>query len=263
MGTRVGSAVLLGLLALGIPGPSGPLAEPRPPGAELGSDAELGSEDGDPARAPSRAEVERAEALAMPGDPERGRAIYEVCAACHLAGGEGRSDGTFPVLASQHARVTVKQLADIRQGERENPIMHSFAATLVDPQEIADVAAYIETLPQPAANGRGPGTDLARGEELYRRDCVACHGEHGEGDGAALRPALAGQHYRYLLRQVRDVAAHRRENAECSMSRVVDTYSDAELAAVVDYASRLRRPAPEAADDDAPDDAAQPGSSDG
>jgi mono/diheme cytochrome c family protein len=37
-------------------------------------------------------------------------------------------------------------------------------------------------------------TDVERGEELYIRDCAACHGATGEGSGAAglAAPALVG-----------------------------------------------------------------------
>jgi hypothetical protein len=61
-----------------------------------------------------------------------------------LAVGAGRPDGTFPQLAGQHTSVLIKQMADIRAGVRDNPTMYPFAATLTDPQELADVAAFIE-----------------------------------------------------------------------------------------------------------------------
>jgi cytochrome c553 len=149
---------------------------------------------------------EKVEALDLPGDVERGEEAYEVCGACHLPSGAGRPDGTFPQLAGQHTTVLIKQIADIREGRRDNPIMYPFAKTLVDPQELADVAAYVETLPIPRDNGKGPGTNLEEGEQLYQRDCVKCHQAHGEGDAAQFYPVLAGQHYKYLLRQIRDIA---------------------------------------------------------
>lgn len=188
-------------------------------------------------------EGEKVEALELKGDVANGEAAYEVCSACHLPSGAGRPDGTFPQLAGQHTTVLIKQIADIRAGRRDNPIMYPFATTLVDPQELADVAAYIETLPIPHDNGKGPGTDLARGEELYKRDCVQCHGSQGEGDAAKFYPVLAGQHYEYMLRQIRDIAALRRRNANPDMVKVVKGYKDEELQAVVDYMSRLSWPA--------------------
>jgi cytochrome c553 len=184
---------------------------------------------------------ELAAALALPGDPARGRLAYERCASCHLPSGAGRPDGTFPQLAGQHRAVLVKQLVDIRSGSRANPVMAPYARALLDAQEIADVAAYLATLPVPSDQGLGPGRDLARGGRLYERDCARCHGARGEGDPARMIPALRGQHYAYLLRQVRAISSGLRGNAHPEMAGVVAQYSDAELRAVVDYAARLRR----------------------
>jgi len=178
-------------------------------------------------------------AISLEGDPESGARAYESCAVCHLASGAGRSDGTFPQLAGQHRSVIIKQLVDIRDGRRSNPLMLPYAIELLDEQEIADVASYVAQLPVPNDNGRGAGTDLERGARLYRSDCQECHGARGEGDAARFVPALAGQHYPYLLRQVRAIAGGRRGNASRSMERHARPYSDAELQAVVDFASRL------------------------
>ena len=138
---------------------------------------------------------EEVEALALEGDVVYGENAYEVCGACHLPNGAGRPDGTFPQLAGQHRTVIIKQIADIREGRRDNPIMYPFARTLTDSQELADVAAYIETLPIPTDNGKGTGTNLELGEMLYKRDCVKCHQDQGQGDAAQFYPVLAGQHY--------------------------------------------------------------------
>jgi cytochrome c553 len=190
----------------------------------------------------NKMEGEKVEALELKGDPKRGEEAYEVCGACHLPSGSGRPDGTFPQLAGQHATVLIKQIADIRAGRRDNPIMYPFAKTLVDPQELADVAAYLQTLPIPPGNGQGPGNDLGKGKELFDRDCVQCHGKQGEGNEAKFYPVLAGQHYEYMLRQIRDIAALRRRNANPDMVKVVRGYKDEELQAVVDYMSRLHWP---------------------
>jgi cytochrome c553 len=51
---------------------------------------------------------------------------------------------------------------------------------------------------------------------------------------------LAGQHYD--TRQIHDIAALRRRNANPDMVKVVKGYKDEELEAVVDYMSRLHWP---------------------
>ena len=185
---------------------------------------------------------EKAEALDKVPDVENGEEAYEVCSACHLPSGAGRPDGTFPQLAGQHRTVVIKQIADIREGRRDNPIMYPFAKTLIDPQELADVSAYIQTLPIPRDNGKGPGENLEQGKKLYDDNCVQCHGDYGEGSAEKFYPVLAGQHYAYMLRQITDIRDGRRRNANPDMVKVVKKYTDEDLSAVVDYMSRLEWP---------------------
>lgn len=186
---------------------------------------------------------ETAEALGLAGDVEAGARVYETCAVCHLPSGAGRDDGTFPKLAGQHTGVLVKQMLDIRQGRRRNPVMQPHAE-LGDLQEIADVAAYIGTLPPTAGAGAGDGTALEEGRRLYELDCAGCHGARGEGDAAHLVPVLAGQHYAYLLRQLRYIAGNRLRDSHPGMAAEVRRYGDSELQAVADYAGRLGGQAP-------------------
>ena len=45
--------------------------------------------------------------------------------------------------------------------------------------------------------------NLARGAELYEKACATCHGDKGEGKAEKFYPLVAGQHYKYLLREER------------------------------------------------------------
>lgn len=190
----------------------------------------------------NKGKTEKVEALELKGDLDNGEYAYEVCSACHLPSGAGRPDGTFPQLAGQHTTVIIKQIADIRAGIRDNPIMYPFAAVLTDPQELADVALYISKLPIPTDNGKGSGENLKRGKELYVRDCVSCHGPNGEGDAEKFYPVLAGQHFEYMKRQALEIREGKRRNANPEMVEVIKDYSDADIDAIVDYMSRLQMP---------------------
>jgi cytochrome c553 len=183
---------------------------------------------------------ETAAALALDGDARRGRVAYEVCQGCHRPDGSGRVDGSYPELAGQHARVIIKQLTDIRSGERPNPKMAPFASRhVIDVGDIADIAAYLEALPIAYVNGRGPGDDLARGRQLYEHDCRRCHGARGEGDASRFYPVLAGQHFLYLARQLKAIRSGERGNADPEMERLARGYTERDIEAVSDYISRL------------------------
>lgn len=187
---------------------------------------------------------EKIEALKLKGDAKKGKEAFEVCSACHLPSGAGRPDGTFPQLAGQHATVIIKQIADIRGGLRDNPTMYPFAVTLSDAQELADVSAYIQTLCIPREHGMGSKDSvlLQHGEELYKKECTTCHGPTGAGDKEKFYPVLAGQHYKYMLRQVTDIRDGKRRNANPDMVKIVKKYSDHDLDSVVTYMSTLNMP---------------------
>jgi len=185
-------------------------------------------------------------ALEAQGDQLRGEIAFEVCQGCHDANAGGEPDGSYPRLAGQHATVLIKQLTDVRAGVRDNQKMYPYAADhVITPQEIADIAVYLQGLPAPSTIGLGPGTNLDRGKALYQHQCEDCHGTRGQGDAAKFYPRVAGQHYAYLLREARLIRDGDRRNAHPDMVEAVADYSEAELSAVADYMSRL--PGPEAA----------------
>jgi cytochrome c553 len=187
---------------------------------------------------------EKDEAMHLKPNKEHGKDVYEVCSACHLPEGWGSEDGTFPQLAGQHVTSTLKQLADIRAGHRDNATMYPFAlpSEIGGAQALADVAAYIEALPMNPKNGLGEGTDLALGEKLYKDNCVKCHGEQGEGNNEKFYPKVQGQHYKYMLRQFEQIKGGKRRNSNPDMVQQVKGFSDQDMKAVIDYTSRLKPP---------------------
>ncbi|WP_153147272.1 c-type cytochrome [Dechloromonas sp. H13] len=226
------SLLLIGLLSAGIAFAAPPA--PKSEGIE-GKDYKWNAQGG-----------EKSEALTKKGDKVAGAEGYEVCGACHLPSGAGRPDGTFPQLAGQHTTVLIKQMADIRAGLRDNPTMYPFAATLTDAQELADVAAYIESLCIPIEHGKYEGADaavqIAKGKELYEKQCLECHGKTGEGNKEKFYPVIAGQHYKYLLRQMTEIRDGHRRNANPDMVKVIKPYTNDQLVAISAYQSSLVMP---------------------
>jgi cytochrome c553 len=198
-----------------------------------------GSHPGDPSLMDASA-IEDWLAWAATGNAAAGEAEFEFCRGCHRDGGAGRANGSYPRLAGQHASVMVKQIDDIRSGRRQNHRMLPFVdQTVLDRQQVADVAAYLQAQPVTADNGTGPGTDLDRGRALYERDCARCHGAAGEGDAQRIVPRLSGQHYLYLLREARAIRDGSRGNGNTEMAELITGYDDADLEAVFDFVSRL------------------------
>ena len=187
---------------------------------------------------------EQDEALSLKPDLENGLEVYEVCAACHLPEGWGKPDGTFPMLAGQHKNVIIKQLADIRALNRDNPTMYPFALpkAIGGAQAIADVSAYIQKLPMNPEPGVGDGKDLALGEKLYKENCVRCHGDNGQGIPEKYYPRIQGQHYKYLVRQFEWIRDGKRRNANPDMVKQIAGFSDKDMRAVMDFVSRQKPP---------------------
>ena len=121
-------------------------------------------------------------------------AFADNCAACHGAGGEGRPGG-FPSLADdswiwggtlEDIHTTIRHgIRNTQDPDARMSLMPAFGQIL-SRQEIEDVAEHVLSL-------TGRSTDAAsaaRGATIYAEQCVACHGERGEGVREQGGPAL-------------------------------------------------------------------------
>lgn len=195
------------------------------------------------AQAPAWNEItgELKQALQAKGDPERGKAAFAPCEGCHRSDASGRVSGAYPRLSGQHTQVLMKQIADIRAGRRANPKMEPFIDDhVLTPFDIADIAVYLQALPVADTNGKGPGTTIERGKQLYEKDCTVCHGARGEGDATKFYPMVAAQHYKYLLREVKFIRDGDRRNSNPDMVKVIHGYSTSDLEAVADYMAQFK-----------------------
>ena len=140
-------------------------------------------------------------------DLVRGEEIFALCATCHGTAGEGNQARGAPVLAGLQRWYVEAQLHKFRSGQRAYHAadvmglqMRPMARTLVDDADVANVAAYIATLPPavPAATLEG---DVTRGSQLYA-PCTACHGLDGKGNEALKAPELLNQADWYVVAQL-------------------------------------------------------------
>jgi cytochrome c553 len=171
----------------------------------------------------------------------RGGRLFSACISCHGRDGNGQPDGNVPAIAQQHQRVIAKQLVDYRHAERWDLQMEDVASThrLGPVRDIADLSAYISTLSREAREGSGEGRNVEHGGRVYLRDCAGCHGAEAEGNGVTLVPRLAGQHYRYLLRQLHDTIEERRPNMPPPHPQLFEPMAVDDFTGLAAYLSRL------------------------
>jgi len=178
--------------------------------------------------------------LVLAGNTESGKALFGTCVACHGENGEGSALLLAPGVAGQSASYLVRQLWDFKKGVRGKvpgdaggAKMVPMAETLVDGEAIADVAAYIASMPsvQHATTVEG---DVTHGQKQYASKCGACHGGAGWGNEALHTPRLTVIGDWYLVRQVLNFQESMRGAHEDSafgqqMAMMAKTVSEEEL----------------------------------
>ena len=178
--------------------------------------------------------------LSLPVDIDAGRELFVDCTKCHGTEGWGSYSGEYPQLAGQHNSVIIKQLVDIREGNRDNPLMLPIVAGMTE-QDIVNVSSYISGLKMNPDPGVGEAEDeaLTSIANTYMQQCSNCHGETGIGDADKFYPLLQGQNYEYLLRQLKLIQAGKRKNSNRDMQIEISKMSDETLSLLADYISRL------------------------
>ena len=151
-------------------------------------------------------------AVLAAGDVVKGKALYNICAACHGANAEGTAALNAPANAGQDPWYMTRQLKNFRAGIRGadpddtfGAQMRPMAMMLSSDQDIADVVAYITSLdlPEPPQTVDG---DVELGKQAYET-CIPCHGEFGQGAQALDAPRLSNQHDWYIVRQLENFKA--------------------------------------------------------
>jgi len=182
---------------------------------------------------------------AADGSADEGQTKATACVACHGVNGNS-TNPEWPSLAGQHRQYIEKQLQAFKSGDRTDPLMSPMATTLSE-DDMADLAAYFSK--QTSTGGEADPTKLSQGQRLYRGGdttkgvaaCIACHGPSGDGNPAALYPAIAGQHAVYVAKQLRAYREGTRQTDSNQMMRnVAHQLSDAQIDAVAAYVQGLR-----------------------
>ena len=195
-----------------------------------------------PAQSPQEIEDLTHRVFAVTPVPAEGAAGFWVCAGCHGPGGNGDPAKRVPAIAGQHQRVVAKQLIDYQNHARWDASMEQVADRhrLTRPEDFANLAAHVASLPRAAQRETGNGRDTTQGRALYRASCAECHGADGEGNGVTLVPMLAGQHFSYLRRQLADTLDGRRPNMPPPHADLLAGADARRLDGLADFLSRLQ-----------------------
>jgi len=181
----------------------------------------------------------------LDANAQRGAALYsEECAGCHGREAQGASQHDIPALASQRRAYIIRQLAAFSERDRIATQMHKVVSreAVREPQSWADLALYLNNLPPPKGAQTGDGKYLSLGEASYEQFCRSCHDEDGRGDDDGFVPSLRNQHYRYLVKEMRNLAAGHRFNVDDDLGRFMRSLKADEMQGLADYLSRMQGP---------------------
>lgn len=179
------------------------------------------------------------------GDAKAGQAKAAMCGACHGADGNSAAPN-FPKLAGQGERYLLKQMNDIKSGNR-NILEMTGLLTNMSEQDMADIAAYFAS--QNMSVGAADPALVKAGEALFRGGklaegmpaCTGCHSPDGAGNDAAGFPQLGGQHAQYVAKQLTDFREGNRTNDGDSMMMrsVAAKLSNKDIQAISSYIQGL------------------------
>ena len=173
-------------------------------------------------------------------DKAAAKVAVELCSACHGPAGNSTSP-TFPRLAGQHEEYLAAQLRAFKSKERADPEAHDYmwgmAATV--PDSLVDALAhYFASQPPPRGTPGDPAL-IAEGKKLFEngdkaKNVSACGGCHGaKAEGTSVFPRLAGQHARYLVRQLEVIQKNLR--ASPVMHGIITELKPEQMKAVAEY----------------------------
>ncbi len=167
-----------------------------------------------------------------------------VCGTCHGVDGNSRNP-MFPRLAGQKAWYLEQQLKEFRDHKRGDPYAVAYMWGMASGLSNATIVALAKYFShQKTGPGKPhPAALVAKGDEIFHHGipsqgvpaCADCHGPHALGSNQY--PRLAGQHAKYILKQLASFKSNMRDVA--IMHGVAQTLHKTEMRDVADYLASL------------------------
>src|SRR5574340_724197 len=165
-------------------------------------------------------------AAAWAADDAAIRKKAEACFACHGVNGAS-TNAQYPSLAGQTSRYLYLQLKDFKEGRRSDPQMSPMAAPLTR-EDMMDLSQFFAVQPPARSTYKADPAKVAAGrtksEEVL---CTMCH--LGGFSGQNEIPRVAGQHYEYIVKQLKDFRSRTRTNDAGNMTSVARQLSDQDI----------------------------------
>lgn len=162
-------------------------------------------------------------------DSKAGEKKSQLCLLCHKPGPVGA-----PLLEAQPSKYLVAQIAAFKAGKRTDPGMRSNVANL-STRDIADIAEYFSKRPAHVGLFSPDAGKAAVGEKrVSELKCAECHQPNFHGTEAI--PRLAGQVPSYLIQQMDDFNAGRRQHPPSEIGKAKG--DDVEI--IASYLSTLK-----------------------
>lgn len=160
-----------------------------------------------------------------------------VCVACHGADGNSAVNPLWPMLAGQTARYIYLQLRDFKEGRRADPLMTPMAANLSRDEMLQLGEYFASQKPKPSAFSVD-SAKAAEGKKVADAAlCTMCH--LGGFSGQNEIPRVAGQHYEYIVKQLKDFRAKARTNDAGNMISVTRGLTDEQIDDLAQYITGL------------------------
>ena len=179
------------------------------------------------------------------GNAAAGQDKIAMCSACHNADGNSMIPN-FPKLAGQGQRYLLKQMHDIKSGERPVVEMTGMLDSMSE-QDLADIAAWYSS--QKSSTGAADPVLVAKGRALFQGGkiadgmpaCIGCHSPNGSGIDSAVYPKINGQHAAYTAKQLTDFREGDRSNdGEAMIMRTIAAkLSNKDIKAISSYIEGL------------------------
>ena len=164
-----------------------------------------------------------------------GRKVSAVCANCHGDGGNSTKP-SVPNLAGQNPAYLLEQVRQFADGRRRYEFMEGMIRAMNSDEKIGMVLFYAAqpVTPKPVADA----ALLAKGQEIFGKNCFRCHGDMGRGNDQIAR--IAGQQTDYLRSTLKRYRDGQNTRANSIMTPNTKLLTDADIESLVAYVSSMQ-----------------------